>query len=153
MGMFPYSLLRRHISTLARYLLGPRCASLLKKSPPHQLRQELIPPGPGAEGPRDSPTGSVDGPSVSRPLDVAAPQRRFPLSPERWSDSLRDDSSSPGYCERRRRPLGWPLVVGQCDDIVQPDNTASDARPHERLERAGIVTRDGLCASFQNGAG
>jgi hypothetical protein len=69
-------------------LLSPRCASLLKKAP-HQLREEIIPPGPWAEGQHDTPNGSVDGPSVSGPLAVPAPQRRFPriLSKKRGSQA------------------------------------------------------------------
>src|SRR5260221_8932966 len=123
-----------------------RCTSLLKKSPPHWPRQEIILPEPVAEVQRDTLNGKAGEPAVSQLPDAPVPQSSFPLSPGRWYSSVRGGKQSPGYCERQRSRLASPLAVWQCDDIVQRDNSASGERLNERPERADIVTRDCLCA-------
>ena len=71
--------------------LASRCASLLKKSPPHGLRQEITPPETMAEVQRDTLNGKAGGPAVSQLPDAPVLQRRLPLSPDRSSDSSRGD--------------------------------------------------------------
>jgi len=71
----------------------PRCASLLKKSLHQATQQEITLPERSAAVPRDTLNGPAGELIVSQPLDAPALQRRFPLSPDRWSGSLRGDRS------------------------------------------------------------
>src|SRR6266496_1468686 len=58
---------------------------------PNRPKQEISLPERLAEGSRHILNGKVGEPAVSQILDAPVPQRRFPLSPDRWSGYSEDD--------------------------------------------------------------